>query len=71
MLPDARQERADRHTDRRHGGADDLASFDWQMLGERIRGAAFAAATVHLIEASGNTGERVAALETSPGKPGG
>jgi hypothetical protein len=71
MMPDARHDRADWQTDRRQDGAGDSAWSDWQMLGERIRSAALAAATVHLIEAAGSGDERVAALETSPGKPGG
>ncbi len=71
MLPDARQDRADRHADRRDNGADDMTPCDWRMLGERIRGTAIAAATVHLIETAGGKDERVATLETSPDKPGG
>ncbi len=71
MMPDARHRRADVQADRIDGGADGSALNDWQTLGERIRGAAFAAATVHLIEAAGSKDERVATLETSPDKPGG
>lgn len=70
-MPEARHDRSDEQADRRQDGAGGSALDDWGRLGERIRRAALAAATVHLIETAGNEAGRVAALETSSGKPGG